>query len=216
VGLSRHRILAGACVKRTGWRREVSRAALAAVLLLCGGQAGWAQEAAPPPVPPRPEPPGYRIAPGDVLRITVWNEPSLSTDAAVRLDGRITVPLLGDLQASGRTPEELTIEIRTNLRRFVEVPQVTVSVAQAVSARFYVIGEVVTSGSFAITGRITVLQALAIAGGFREFARRERIMIIRDGLQGRVAISFNYRDLEVGSKLEQDIPLQPGDVIIVP
>jgi polysaccharide export outer membrane protein len=96
------------------------------------------------------------------------------------------------------------------------VPQVTVSVAQAGSARFYVIGEVTISGSFAITGRITVLQALAIAGGFREFARRERIMIIRDGLQGRVAIAFNYRDLEVGSKLEQDIPVEPGDVIIVP
>jgi polysaccharide export outer membrane protein len=197
----------------------LSRAAFATLLLLGGSAAGRAQEPAPTPTPPaatRPEPAGYRIAPGDVLRITVWNEPSLSTDAAVRLDGKITVPLLGDLQAAGRTPEELTIEIRSNLRRFLEVPQVTVSVAQAGSARFYVIGEVITSGSFALTGRITVLQALAIAGGFREFARRERIMIIRDAVQGRVAITFNYRDLEGGSKLEQDIPLEPGDIIIVP
>ncbi len=174
------------------------------------------QEPARPLPPPRPEPPGYRIAPGDVLRVTVWNEPSLSTDAVVRLDGKITVPLVGDLQAAGRTPEELTIEIRGNLRRFLEVPQVTVGVAAAGSARFYVIGEVMVSGSFALSGRITVLQALAIAGGFREFARRERIMIIRDGLQGRVAITFNYRDLESGTRLEQDIPLEPGDIIIVP
>jgi polysaccharide export outer membrane protein len=146
----------------------------------------------------------------------VWNEPSLSTDAPVRLDGKITVPLIGDLQAAGRTPDELTIEIRTSLRRFLEVPQVTVSVAQAVSARFYVIGEVTTSGAFPLTGRITILQALAIAGGFREFAHRERIMVIRDGVDGRVAITFNYRDLETGTKLEQDIALTPGDVIIVP
>jgi polysaccharide export outer membrane protein len=146
----------------------------------------------------------------------VWNEPSLSTDAPVRLDGKITVPLLGDLQAAGRTPDELTVEIRTSLKRFLEVPQVTVSVAQAISARFYVIGEVTTSGSFALNGRITILQALAIAGGFREFAHRERIMVIRDGQDGRVAITFNYRDLESGTKLEQDIPLAPGDIIIVP
>src|SRR5262249_16784448 len=132
----------------------------------------------------------------------------------VRLDGKITVPLLGDMQAAGRTPDELTIEIRTSLRRFLEVSQVTVGVANAGSARFYVIGEVTTSGSFALSGRFTVLQALAIAGGFREFAHKERIMIIRDGAQGRVAITFNYRDLEVGNKLEQDIPLEPGDVII--
>jgi polysaccharide export outer membrane protein len=203
-----------------GLRRDrVLRSVRVIVVLAAAlGDRASAQEAAPSPrpVPSRPEPAGYRIAPGDVLHITVWNEPSLSTDAVVRLDGKITVGLLGDLQAAGRTPEELTIEIRTNLRRFLEVPQVTVSVAQAGSARFYVIGEVSISGSFAITGRITVLQALAIAGGFREFARRERIMIIRDGLQGRVAIPFNYRELEVGNKLEQDIPVEPGDIIIVP
>src|SRR4029453_11751285 len=120
--------------------------------------------------------------------IMVWNEPSLSTDAPVGLDGKITVPLLGDLQAAGRTPDELTVEIRTSLKRFLEVPQVTVSVAPAVSARFYVIGEVTAPASSAPPGRTTILQALAIAGGFREFAHRERIMVIRDGQDGRIAI----------------------------
>jgi polysaccharide export outer membrane protein len=198
----------------------------AALVVIASPLRAAAQE--PPPAPASPtsqptppasrrEPAGYRIAPGDVLHIMVWNEPSLSTDAPVRLDGKITVPLLGDLQAAGRTPDELTVEIRTSLKRFLEVPQVTVSVAQAVSARFYVIGEVTTSGSFALTGRITILQALAIAGGFREFAHRERIMVIRDAPDGgRIAIGFNYRDLESGIKLEQDIPLAPGDIIIVP
>jgi polysaccharide export outer membrane protein len=196
-------------------------ASILAVALVVIAPLGGSAAQEPPPTPAtqapqtttapptaRREPAGYRIAPGDVLHIMVWNEPSLSTD--------VPVPLLGDLQAAGRTPDELTVEIRTSLKRFLEVPQVTVSVAQAVSARFYVIGEVTTSGSFALTGRITILQALAIAGGFREFAHRERIMVIRDGQDGRVAITFNYRDLESGIKLEQDIPLAPGDIIIVP
>ena len=160
--------------------------------------------------------PEYYVAPGDVLRLAVWKEPELTGDVVVRLDGRITIPLVGDIKASGRTTEQLATEIRTKLRGFLEVPQVTITVAQAVSARFYVIGYVNTSGSFPLTGRITVVQALALAGGFREFAKRERIVIIREQKGVKTAIPFNFRDLEAGANLEQNIPLQPRDTIIVP
>lgn len=176
--------------------------------------------AAQAPPPPRPAPAGepnqYTIAPGDVLHIAVWKEPELTTDVVVRLDGRITVPLVGDVKAGGRTTDDLTAEIRSKLRAFLEVPQVTVTVAQANSARFYVIGEVATSGAFPLNGSITVAQALALAGGFREFAKRDHIVLLRDRRGQRRAIPFNFRDLEGGVNLEQNVVLEAGDTIIVP
>jgi polysaccharide export outer membrane protein len=162
------------------------------------------------------EPSPYYIAPGDILHITVWKEPELTADVFVRLDGRITVPLVGDIRAGGRTIEQLTTEVRTKLRAFLEVPQVTIIVSQAVSARFFVIGEVTTSGAFPMSGSTTVIQALALSGGFREFAKRDRIVIIRDRRGERRAIPFNFRDIEAGLHLEQNIVLESGDTIIVP
>ena len=158
----------------------------------------------------------YSVAPGDVLRIAVWKEPELSGDVFVRLDGMITVALVGDVKAAGKTTDQIATEVRTRLRPFLEMPQVTVTVSQAVSARFYVIGEVTTSGAFPLTGRITVLQALALAGGFREFAKRERIVVIREKGGERRAIPFNFRDLEAGINLEQNIVVEAGDTLIVP
>ena len=180
-------------------------------------QAGQPPSPSPATQPPALEEPSpYYIAPGDVLRIAVWKEPELTTDVFVRLDGRITVPLVGDVKAAGRTTEELTNEIRTRLRAFLEVPQVTITVSQAVSTRFYVIGQVTTSGAFALSSRITVAQALALAGGFREFAKRDRVMLLRESRGERKAIPFNFRDLEVGINLDQNIVLESGDTIIVP
>jgi len=160
--------------------------------------------------------PSYFVAPGDVLKILIWKEPELSTEAFVRLDGRITVPLLGDLMAAGRTPDDLSSEIQAKLSRFLEVPQVTLSVSQAISARFYVLGEVAHPGAFPLPSRISVVQALALAGGFREFAKKESISVLRNrgGLQ--TAIPFNYKDVEVGLRLEQNIFLEAGDTILVP
>lgn len=194
--------------------------AVLALVLLTGASPVSAEappvQAATPAEAPSDEAPEYYVAPGDVLRLSVWKEPELTTDVFVRLDGRITVPLVGDIKVSGRTTEDVATEIRTKLRAFLEVPLVTITVAQAISARFYVVGEVTTSGAFPLTGRITVLQAIALAGGFRTFAKRERIVIIRDRLGVKSAIPFNFRDLEMGVKLEQNIPLLSGDIIIVP
>jgi polysaccharide biosynthesis/export protein len=158
----------------------------------------------------------YFVAPGDVLKILIWKEPELSTEAFVRLDGRITVPLLGDLMAAGRTPDDLSSEIQLKLGRFLEVPQVTLSVSQAISARFYVIGEVAHAGAFPLPSRISVVQALALAGGFREFAKKEAISILRNRGKEQSAIPFNYKEVEAGLRLEQNIFLEAGDTIIVP
>jgi polysaccharide export outer membrane protein len=166
---------------------------------------------------PEPESlPDYYLAPGDILQISVWKEPELRENVFVRLDGKITVPLIGDVVAAGRTIEQLTSEVTTRLKGFLETPQVTITLAQAVSARFFVIGEVGHSGSYPLTGRTTVLQALALAGGFREFAKREKIMVIREKRGERNALAFNFRDVGDGTKLEQNIVLESGDTVIVP
>ncbi len=158
----------------------------------------------------------YLLAPGDTLRIQVWKEPELRADVFVRLDGRITVPLAGDVRAAGRTTEELAEEVRQKLGAFLEAPTVTITLAQAVSARFFMIGEVTRPGVYPLTGRTTVLQALSPAGGFREFAKRDRIIVIRQKRGERKAIPFNFHDLGQGEHLDQDVTLESGDTVIVP
>jgi polysaccharide export outer membrane protein len=198
--------------------RSVSRFVLGGILSI------WVLAPSAPAgaeTPQQPEPAVEEIVPyyvsqGDVLRIAVWKEPELTSDVFVRLDGIITVPLVGDVRAAGKTTEQIATEVRTRLRAFLEVPQVTVTVSQATSARFYVIGEVTNSGSFPLTGRITVLQALALAGGFREFAKKGQVMIIRDRHGDRRAIKFDFTELAVGNGLKQNIPLEAGDTLIVP
>lgn len=192
-------------------------------ILLCS--AASISLAAPAPAQTKPEAtrpaeadalPDYYLAPGDILHISVWKEPALRENVFVRLDGKITVPLIGDVAAAGRTIEQLTSEVTTRLKGFLETPQVTITLAQAVSARFFVIGEVTRTGAYPLTGRTTVLQALALAGGFREFAKRDRIMVIREKRGERNAINFNFGDVGDGNKLEQNIVLESGDTVIVP
>lgn len=158
----------------------------------------------------------YVIGPGDVLQIFVWKEPELTRDVTVRVDGKITVPLLGDLPAAGRTPQQLGTELGKALARFLSSPQVTLGVAQANSSRFYVMGQVNTPGVFPLAGRVTVLQGLALAGGLREFAKTDSIQIVRQnqGLQSFVPI--NYKKLEDGRDITQNVLLRPGDTVLVP
>jgi polysaccharide export outer membrane protein len=160
-----------------------------------------------------PPPSGYLIGLGDVLRITVWKEPELTLDVTVRLDGMITVPLLGDVQAAGRVPSQLAGNLATELQRFIENPRVTVTVTQATSARIYVVGQMVRPGEFPLSGRMTVLKALALAGGFKEFAKPESIVIVREDQK---VIPFNYKHVGEGKVMSQNILLAAGDTIIVP
>jgi polysaccharide biosynthesis/export protein len=158
----------------------------------------------------------YLVGPGDVLEVVVWKEADLSKDVTVRLDGRITVPLLGDVDAAGRTPQRLAEEIASRLAKFIATPQVTVGVTTAGSSRFYVIGMVANSGEYKFTGRTTVVQALALAGGFQQFAKTDSIVIIRRVKGVQTFLPVNYKRLAEARDATQNIFISPGDTILVP
>jgi polysaccharide export outer membrane protein len=156
---------------------------------------------------------GYKIGPADILQVNVWKEPDLTREFEVRLDGMITLPLVGDLLASGRTPSQLAETLTKELGRFIEAPRVTVGV-RANSARFYVVGQVTKSGEFPLTGRTTVVQGLALAGGFKEFANTAGIVIVR---QDQTVIQVNYKRIADGKDVStQNVFLAPGDTVVVP
>jgi polysaccharide biosynthesis/export protein len=160
--------------------------------------------------------PTYKIGAQDVLRIDVWREDQLTRTVPVRPDGKITLPLLNDVQAVGLTPMELAGVIRDELKKFITNPQVTVSVSEINSRRIYVNGEVTKSGAFQLLPHMTVLQALSGSGGFTPFARSKNIYILRTENGKPVKIPFNYKEAIGGKNPEQNIELRPGDVIVVP
>ncbi len=198
-------------------------AACLAVAVACAfaSAAGYPQT-----VPSRSGPAGasaeYRIGTGDVLQVFVWKEPDLSRELTVRADGRVTVPLVGEMQAAGRTPPELAQEMTKRLEKYINTPEVTVGVLRANAARFFVLGQVERPGEFPLNGRTTVLQALAMAGGFRDYAKTDGILIVRleegpsgDQLVQRV-VPFNYKRLEDSKDTSQNVLVQAGDTILVP
>jgi polysaccharide export outer membrane protein len=160
-----------------------------------------------------PPPSGYVIGMGDQLRVTVWKEPDLTGDVTVRPDGMVTLPLLGDVPAAGTTPSQLAARLSREFTRLVEGARVTVSVSQAVSARVYVVGQMMRPGEFPLAGRLTVLKALALAGGFKDFAKADSIVIVRED---QTVIPFNYKRVADGKDVSQNVLLAAGDTIVVP
>jgi polysaccharide biosynthesis/export protein len=160
--------------------------------------------------------PAYKIGPQDMLRVDVWKEPDISRLVPVRPDGKITLPLLNDIQAAGLTPTELSTKIADGLKKYITNPQVTVGVTEINSRRIFVTGEVSRAGAFPLLPQMTVLQALSSSGGFTQFARTKNIYVLRmeDGKQ--VKHPFNYKDAVSGKHAEQNILLEGGDVIVVP
>lgn len=158
----------------------------------------------------------YKIGPQDVLRIDVWKEPEITRTSPVRPDGKISLPLLNDVQAAGLTPAQLTEVITNGLKKFINNPQVNVSVTEINSRRVYVTGEVAHSGAFPLLPNMTVLQALSSSGGFTQFARVKKIYVLRTEDGKPVKHPFNYKDAVEGKNPEQNLLLQPGDVIVVP
>jgi polysaccharide export outer membrane protein len=157
----------------------------------------------------------YRLGPGDKLRVEVYREAQLSQSLQVRPDGRITLPLIGDVAATGKTPAELRESIATSLKQYVTNPVVTVIVQEAIAAQVYVIGEVSAPGVQIMQGPLTALQALAQAGGLKDFADKNDIRILRKGSAGLTqTIPFNYKDALKG-RIEP-LYLQPGDTVVVP
>lgn len=163
-------------------------------------------------VPASVDPGKYQIGAEDLLYIRVWREPDFTLPAAVRPDGKITIPLIGEVQASGQTPLQLTAALKALLEQYLNHPDVSVSVTEVRSKKFYIDGEVNRPGSFPLVTPTSVLEALSRGGGFREFANTKKIRVLR----GSEIRHFNYKDVTKGKHLEQNIAVQNGDHIIVP
>ena len=159
----------------------------------------------------------FVIGPGDVLAINVWKEAEMSKVVPVRSDGRISMPLIGEIQSSGRTPRQLEADITKRLKDYVADPSVTVVVQEIKSQKINVLGMVARPGSYVITNSPTVLDAIALAGGFRDFAKQKSIYVLRqnaDGTQAR--LPFNYKEVIKGVNPAQNVKLQPQDTVVVP
>jgi polysaccharide export outer membrane protein len=158
----------------------------------------------------------YKIGAQDVLRIDVWKEEQLTRTVPVRPDGKVTLPLLNDVQAAGLTPMQLAGVLSEGLKKYINNPQVTVTITEINSRRIYVTGEVTRAGAFPLLPNMTVLQALTSAGGFTQFAKTKNIYVLRTEGGKQVKHPFNYKDVINGKKPEDNIQLQAGDVIVVP
>src|SRR5208282_796815 len=159
----------------------------------------------------------YVIGANDVLAINVWKEPDISRSVPVRSDGKISLPLVGELTASGQTPLQLEQEITKRLQNYISEPEVTVIVTASKSQKVNIMGMVVRPGAYLLTSSTTVLDAIAMAGGFKDFAKQKSIYVLRqapDGTQKR--IPFNYKEVIKGKNPDQNIPLQTGDTLVVP
>ena len=160
------------------------------------------------PVDPRT----YEIGPEDVLNIFVWREPDFTRVVQVRPDGKFNLPLIGDIVAAGLTPEKLGENLTESLSKIINKPEVSVSLQSVQSKKFYLVGGVNRTGSFPLVVPITILEALTNAGGFREYAKKNKVLIMR----GKERIKFNYNEVIKGKKLEQNILVENGDYIVVP
>ncbi len=160
----------------------------------------------------------YKIKPEDVLEILTWKEPDFTKAVKVRIDGRISFPLIDEIEVSGRTALDVKQEIEKKLKNYIESPLVTVSVLPkpAIPPMFYILGEVKKTGVYQITGRLTLLQAFAIAGGFTEWASKKEIILIRHKDGKDTLLRLNYKNIIKGRDLDQNVPIQPDDTIIVP
>jgi polysaccharide biosynthesis/export protein len=159
----------------------------------------------------------YIIGNGDVLEIVTWKEPDFSREEiVVRLDGKISFPLLDDIQATGSTPTQLKKVIEERLKDFVSTPSVTVTVRNAASQRFYILGEVAHTGEYPLVKDLTVLQAFALAGGFTEWASKKEIILFRKEINQDKVIRINYKEITKGQDFSQNVQIKADDTIIVP
>jgi polysaccharide biosynthesis/export protein len=160
--------------------------------------------------------PNYVIGAQDVLDINVWKEPEITRTVPVRPDGKISLPLLNDVQAEGLTPSQLAAQITNSLKKYVTNPQVTVIVGQINSQRIYILGEVARAGAYPLLPGMSVLQGLSAAGGFTQFANMKKIYVLRQENGKQDKLPFNYKDVVAGRHSEQNVVLKAGDTIVVP
>jgi len=191
-----------------------------------GAHPAVAQKPVPPSRQPAPvttpapaevvPPPDYVIGAEDVLNVVIWREKDLSAEVIVRPDGKVSLPLLNDIQAAGLTPEQFRQQVTIAVAKFVAEPAVSVIVRSINSRKVYIMGEVAKPGPYPLVGPVTVLQLIALSGGLTEFADAKGISVMRTENGQPKRMSFNYRDVSRGKKLEQNVLLRPGDTVIVP
>ncbi|MDY6831027.1 MAG: polysaccharide biosynthesis/export family protein [Thermodesulfobacteriota bacterium] len=158
----------------------------------------------------------YRLGPDDVLTISVWKNPELTGEVIVRPDGKISFPLVGEVMAGGRTVRDIEIELTEKVSEYIPGVNLTVMLNQANNYKIYIIGQVPRPGEYRMGKTINVIQALSLAGGLATFARSDEILILRTKGNHQEKIPFSYDEVKRGKKLEQNIHLQPGDVVVVP
>lgn len=159
----------------------------------------------------------YVIGNGDLLAINVWNEPDFKQSIPVRPDGKISLPLIGGIQAAGLTPQELQGAIAARLNAYINHPTVTVLVQQINSRNFNILGRVMKPGTYPLSTSMTVLDAIAAAGGFQDFAKQKDIYVLRHKAHGgEDRFSFNYKNVIKGKHMDQNITLEPHDTVVVP
>jgi polysaccharide export outer membrane protein len=192
-------------------RQTVACALLAAAMVAAGASHAFAQSKSEVHTPP-----GYVIGPLDVVGVLFWKDEDLSAEVVVRPDGKISLPLLNEIEAGGLTPEQLRLRVLESARRFVEDPTVSVVVKQINSRNVYIMGEVLKPGTYPLGGPTSVLQLIAVGGGMTEFAARDDIVLMRtvDGQTVRHRVKYN--EVLKGKNLEQNLLLQPGDTVVVP
>jgi len=182
---------------------------LICLILSCGGKK-FIEQSIPPPGTQ------YIIGPEDVLKINVWNEPELSLSVPVRTDGKISLPLIHDILVVNLTPLELKEELTKRFAEYVENPTVSVIIEQINSLKIFVVGNVNNPGVFDVKREVNFLQAISLAGGFTEWAKKRKIQIFRNHKGVEKVIKVNYNKISSGKHPELNIPLQPGDTIVVP
>jgi polysaccharide export outer membrane protein len=175
------------------------------------------------PVPTTPNlgksvavPTEYVIGPEDVLGVVFWRDTEMTGDVTVRPDGRITLPLIGDIDTTGLTPDQLKTVIHKAATKLIEDPTITVVVRQINSRKVFVTGSVTTPGAYPLVGPRTVMQAIALAGGLTEYADKKNITVMRMDNGQQKTFRFNYNEVAKGRRLDQNIVLKPGDTIVVP
>lgn len=214
-------------VSRIKWAVLVP--ALAAATLVCAAQDKKTTAAADPDTPAKAAQPishannawvdnkSYVIGENDVLSIDVWKEKEISRQIPVRPDGKISLPLIGEIQASGLTPLALQNNITQQLKAYIDNPEVTVIVDDPRSHQFNIVGQVARPGTYPLSESMSVLDAIAGAGGFKDFAKETKIYVLRPAQGGtRVRIPFNYKKVIRGDDLQENVTLKPGDTIVVP
>jgi polysaccharide export outer membrane protein len=161
--------------------------------------------------------PSYLIGADDILAVNVWKEAEVSRTVPVRSDGKISLPLAGEVQAAGLTPKQLETEVAKKLESYISEPEVTVIVQEIRSRRFNILGQVAKPGTYLLTNSTTVLDAIAMAGGFRDFAKKKSIYVLRANADGTEArLPFNYKEVIKGEKQTQNVRLQPHDTVVIP